>query len=102
MAKRAHPKPRTIRAHRRSVTSKPQPSTAERPPQELSNYELLERRSRELEMERSRGGSGASQPPDAQTPLLHPREARPAGPPSKEGAHVERARDPAGAKASKR
>ena len=40
--------------------------------EELSNYELLERRSRELEIERARGGYGTSQPPDADTPLLFP------------------------------
>jgi hypothetical protein len=49
MAKRAHPKPRTIRARRRSASSKP-PSTGEERTQELSNYELLERRSRELQI----------------------------------------------------
>jgi hypothetical protein len=102
MAKRAQLKPKTIRARRRSVHSKPQPSTGNSPTQELSNYELLERRSRELEMERSRGGSGASQPPDAPTPLLYPGDSRPAGAPSNESAHVERARDATGAKASKR
>jgi hypothetical protein len=39
---------------------------------ELSNYELLERRSRELEVEKARGGLGTSQPPEADTPLLFP------------------------------
>jgi hypothetical protein len=101
MAKRAHPQPKTIRAHRRSVSSK-QPSTVAEPTRELSNYELLERRSRELEMERSRGGSGTAQPPDAPTPLLYPKDARPAGAPSNEGGHVERARDVAGRNAAKR
>jgi hypothetical protein len=73
MAKRAHPKPRTIRARRRSPSSGARASAGQEQQQELSNYELLERRSRELEKERSKGGSGGAQPPDARTPLLYPK-----------------------------
>jgi hypothetical protein len=43
------------------------------PVTELSNYELRERRSRELEEARARGGLGTSQPPDAKKPLLFPK-----------------------------
>jgi hypothetical protein len=43
------------------------------PSQELSDYELLECRSRELEERRMRGELGTSQPPDAATPLLFPK-----------------------------
>ena len=101
MAKRAHPKPRTIRARRRSASSKP-PSTGAERTQELSNYELLELRSRELQMERSRGGSGAAQPPDAPTPLLYSREAPVAGAPADARRQAGRARAAPGRKASKR
>jgi hypothetical protein len=63
-------KPRTIRAMRRRATPPPAPTRLAPEPEpapepELSNYELIERRSRELEIER-----GTSQPPDADTPLL--------------------------------
>jgi hypothetical protein len=44
------------------------------PSRELSNYELLERRSRDLEEQRARGGLGTSQAPDAPAPLLFPKE----------------------------
>ena len=78
MAKHAQPKPRTIRARRRSPSPGARASAGQEQQQEhqreLSNYELLERRSRELELERSKGGSGAAQPPDARTPLLFPKE----------------------------
>ena len=40
------------------------------PSREFSNYELLERRSREPEEQRARGGLGTSQPFDAPAPLL--------------------------------
>jgi hypothetical protein len=64
-------KPRTIRTIRRRATSPPAPTRlAPQPEPELSNYELIERRSRELEIERAHGGPGTSQPPDADTPLL--------------------------------
>ena len=72
-------KPRTIRATRRRATPPPQPTDpAPEAEPELSNYELLERRSRELEIERAHGGPGTSQPPDAETPLLFskPTDAR--------------------------
>jgi hypothetical protein len=48
---------------------RPRPNFPPRP-EELSNFKLLERRSRELELERARGGFGTPQPPDADTPLL--------------------------------
>jgi len=64
-------KPRTIRAVRKRADVRPvQAGTALPPHPELSNYELIERRSRELELERAKGGAGTSQPPDAETPLL--------------------------------
>ena len=68
-------KPRTIRAMRRRATPPPAPTRLATEPEpalepELSNYELIERRSRELEIERAHGGPGTSQPPDADTPLL--------------------------------
>jgi len=67
-------KSRTIRAvRRRSTPSVISTRTAPEPEPELSNYELLERRSRELELDRARGGPGTSQPPDADTPLLQTR-----------------------------
>jgi len=65
-------KSRTIRAVRRRSTP-PVVSTRTAPEPELSNYELLERRSQELELERAHGGPGTSQPPDAETPLLFAR-----------------------------
>jgi hypothetical protein len=71
MPDRTGRKPRTIRAVRTRRTS-PVPDTSAQAG-ELSNYELLERRSRELEVERAHGGSGTSQPPDADTPLLFPK-----------------------------
>ena len=70
-------KSRTIRAVRRRAEPRPVPDTkpeAQTEP-ELSNYELIERRSHELEVERASGGSGTSQPPDAETPLLFPRNS---------------------------
>ena len=65
-------KPRTIRVmRRRRATSSPAPTRlAPEPEPELSNYELIERRSHELEIERAHGGPGTSQPPEAETPLL--------------------------------
>ena len=65
---------RTIRAvRRRSTPPVVSTRTAPEPEPELSNYELLERRSQELELERAHGGPGTSQPPDAETPLLFAR-----------------------------
>jgi hypothetical protein len=43
------------------------------PRKELSDYEDLSRRSRDLQREHEAGGHGTSQPPDADTPLLHPK-----------------------------
>ena len=71
-------KSRTIRAVRRRAAPPPTPARNAPEPQpepELSNYELIERRSHELEIERAHGGSGTSQPPDADTPLLFPRHS---------------------------
>jgi hypothetical protein len=65
-------KTRTIRAMRKRVL----PPRVPAPEPELSNYELIERRSRELEIEHANGGPGTSQPPDAETPLLF---SRPSG-----------------------
>jgi hypothetical protein len=66
-------KPRTIRAVRKRAApplmpTRKAPSSEQEP--ELSNYELIERRSRELEVEHANGGTGTAQPPDAETPLL--------------------------------
>jgi hypothetical protein len=71
MPHRARFKARTIRATRVRRTSG---LVADTPPPvtELSNYEMLERRSRELEAERAQGGCGTAQPPDAEKPLLFP------------------------------
>jgi hypothetical protein len=87
MPKRTRPRPRVIRAvrTRRAAAATP-PAQPGQP--ELSNYELLEVRSRELEAERAHGGTGTSQPPDADTPLLlrGTRQAQSAkGPPAPEG-----------------
>ncbi len=71
MPPRTPPKSKTIRAVRVRVKA-PVPDTPA-PVTELSNYELLERRSRELEEARARGGLGTSQPPDAEKPLLFPK-----------------------------
>jgi hypothetical protein len=68
-------------AHRSPTQNNPRPAgSANLPPtdtpapvEELSNYELLERRSRELEAERAHGGFGTPQPPDAEKPLLFPK-----------------------------
>jgi hypothetical protein len=67
-------KRRTLHAVRVRRTS-PVPNTPTTGTEELSDYELLERRSHQLEMERARGGFGTPQPPDADTPLLFPRFA---------------------------
>ena len=65
-------KSRTIRSVRKRATPTVKPTrTAPEPEPELSNYELLERRSRELEVEHAQGGPGTAQPPDAETPLLY-------------------------------
>ena len=58
-------------ARREQPTSHP-PSA---PPQEeeLSAYELLERRSHELAEDRAHGGFGTPQPPNAAVPLLYPK-----------------------------
>jgi hypothetical protein len=55
-----------VRRTSRLVADTPPPVT------ELSNYQMLERRSRELAAERAHGGFGASQPPEAEKPLLFP------------------------------
>ncbi len=47
--------------------------TAARPSRELSDYEDLQRRSRDLEDEHAAGGPGTAQPPEEATPLLHPK-----------------------------
>jgi hypothetical protein len=47
--------------------------TAARPRRELSDYEDLQRRSRDLQDERAAGGPGTAQPPEEATPLLHPK-----------------------------
>ena len=61
---------------RRRATPPPAPTRpAPQPEPELSNYELIERRSRELEIERAHGGPGTAQPPDAETPLLFSKPA---------------------------
>jgi hypothetical protein len=74
MAQSAHDKSRTIRAVRRR-TAPPSIQTQQdpAPEPELSNYELIERRSRELEIEHANGGAGTAQAPDAETPLLFSR-----------------------------
>ena len=65
-------KSKTIRSVRKRATPSVMPTrTVPEPEQELSNYELLERRSRELEVEHAQGGPGTAQAPDAETPLLH-------------------------------
>ena len=83
-----HPVPdksRTIRSVRKRATPPVKSTrTAPEPEPELSNYELLERRSRELEVEHARGGPGTAQAPDAETPLLYSRPSaarNPPGPP---------------------
>jgi hypothetical protein len=70
MAERTHSTLRIIRAVRVRQDTPAEATPA--PTRELSNYERLERRSRELEEQRARGGSGTSQPPDAPAPLLFP------------------------------
>lgn len=62
-------------AGRRAVGGSARRTSGEPPPPEpeLSAYEQLERRSRDLERERARGGLGTAQPPEAETPLLHPK-----------------------------
>jgi hypothetical protein len=70
MPQRPATRPRTIRARRVRQIS---PRDAPAPLKELSNYELLECRSRDLEAERAHGGLGTSQPPDAEKPLLLPK-----------------------------
>ena len=62
---------RTLHAVRVRRTSRV-PDTSTTATEELSDYELLERRSRELELERARGGFGTPQRPDADKPLLFP------------------------------
>ena len=74
------------RRNKRTVPAATAPPRAE----ELSAYELLERRSLELTKERAHGGFGTSQPPNAAVPLLYPGprtdrapEEMPAGKPAK-------------------
>jgi len=50
------------------------------PEEELSAYELLERRSLELQEERAHGGFGTSQAPNAAVPLLYPKPGTGRGP----------------------
>jgi hypothetical protein len=71
MAERTHSTLRIIRAVRVRQDAPAEAKPA--PTRELSNYERLERCSRELEEQRARGGSGTSQPPDAPAPLLFPK-----------------------------
>jgi hypothetical protein len=86
-------KPRTIRAMRRRATSPPVPTRlAPDPEPELSNYELIERRSRELEIEHAQGGPGTSQPPEADTPLLFSKHTDA----QEKRARLESARQPSG------
>jgi hypothetical protein len=85
MSLRPPEKSRTIRAVRRRAAPPPAPARTAEEPQpepELSNYELIERRSHELEIERAHGGCGTSQPPDADTPLLFPRHSDPTAAPT--------------------
>ena len=66
-------KSRTIRAVRKRAAPPVMPirkAPASKQEPELSNYELIERRSHELQIERANGGTGTPQPPDAETPLL--------------------------------
>jgi hypothetical protein len=71
MAEHHHSTLRIVRAVRVRQDT-PAGATAA-PSRGLSNYELLERRSRELAEQRARGGLGTSQAPDAATPLLFPK-----------------------------
>jgi hypothetical protein len=68
MAERTHSTLRIIRAVRVRQDAPAEATPA--PTRELSNNELLERRSHELEEQRARGGLGTSQPPDVPAPLL--------------------------------
>jgi hypothetical protein len=52
---------------------KPPAQTTSPEAEELSAYELLERRSVELAEERAHGGFGTPQPPHADVPLLYPK-----------------------------
>jgi hypothetical protein len=47
-----------------------------RPDRALSDYEDLQRHSRQLQREHEAGGPGTSQPPDEATPLLHPKPSK--------------------------
>jgi hypothetical protein len=71
MAEHHHSTLRIIRAV--PVQQDAPAETAPAPSRELRNYELLERRSRELAEQRARGGLGTSQAPDAAAPLLFPK-----------------------------
>jgi hypothetical protein len=89
-------RPRTIRVrHGRKPAESPSPEPPRQP--ELSNYELLERRSRQLEEEHAKGGTGTAQAPDAETPLLFSKPA--ATPPATTSAP--RGRSAPGAKGSR-
>jgi hypothetical protein len=48
-----------------------------RPRPELSDYEDLQRRSRDLQRDHETGGPGTAQAPDDATPLLHPKPPAP-------------------------
>jgi hypothetical protein len=87
MDQAAPDKARTIRAVRKRATPPATPTGKTRdtepqpePQPELSNYELIERRSHELEIDRAHGGPGTPQPPDAETPLLFSRPFAPRAP----------------------
>jgi hypothetical protein len=69
MAEHDHSTLRIIRAVRVRQDTPAEATPA--PSRGLSNYELLERRSRELAEQRARGGLGTSQAPEA--PLLFPK-----------------------------
>ena len=71
MAERTHSTLRITRAVRvrQDAPAEATPAPARKP----GNYELLERRSRELEEQHARGRLGTSQPPDPPAPLLFPK-----------------------------
>ena len=74
MVRLAPDKSKIIRTLRKRATRPHVPAQkASEPEPELSNYERLERRSRELEVEHAHGGHGTAQPPEAETPLLYSR-----------------------------
>jgi hypothetical protein len=62
---------------RKPVTGQESPRAEQPEPRRsdtaLSDYEDLQRHSRQLQREHEAGGPGTSQPPDQTTPLLHPK-----------------------------